>query len=200
MLRSILALTILSLILATESFASDNAYSISLEAPANHCEIFVDDFAVENRYIYHGSWEVNMLTTLISRTGDNVLDAGMYVRYSEKHYNGSTETNSEKDEYISATQMGENRYEVRFAEAYQSFSIRAYRTIKSFHYYVVVKDNNGTIKRLYIKNGRDNFTSEDIDRDRYNYSSDEYRNSSRLNYLWRDSGSTIFNSRYSCIK
>src|SRR5262245_661178 len=56
---------------------------VAVNAAANHCEIYVDSFAIEDISAYYHAGETNLFFELATRPKDDVIDTGILARVDE---------------------------------------------------------------------------------------------------------------------
>lgn len=196
------------LILFTSQLSlADIDYKVDLNADANHCELYVDELGESGHYGYHGAGYINLFTTLNTRPSDDVANVGMFISYheevSKRVYNEETEeyqteilSSKMREEFIlGKKEHNSNRYVINFTKRGSHYGKKTNTQIERFAFFVDIREN-GQIKRLWLKNGELDFSNDDISKDNYYYS-DTVRGYNKA-YMWRDSGSPIFDMRNRC--
>jgi hypothetical protein len=158
-----------------------------IEADANHCELYVDDFAVvqmPGRSTHH----LPLVATLKTRPQDVVVGVGVFMSTVQAFI----------AQLVPATIAGDDRWKVTFDPGLDAPLGGEEEKGVSFAYFVDLRDG-ALFKRLWLRAGHRNFTLADFDSARWLFSDpvrlngeDEFR------YLWRDGGSPLFAARTSC--
>lgn len=186
---------------------------VDIEADARHCELSVFEFArwATGKY---GSGSVERTATLRTRPGDHVLGVGAYLRAHEVVTTRAW--NAELQDYDPpvVTDIGEQDFFVEGRPVYGAPNLWyvpllersnlngdshvTTRDIRHFAYYVEIQTDEGR-KRLWLKGGDWNFTPADYDESRYPYAHTTFLSGyTSATYLWRDSGSPLFESYWAC--
>jgi hypothetical protein len=194
-------------VLASLSAMAQASREPDLQAAANFCELYTDDFALVQTG-YRGSGHHEMLTHLVTRPHDSVVGVGLMTSFHEKTTKNVYDdngvvigiTNAERDavEFTPAV-LKEGRWEVVFQTSWNQFGNDVgERTLRNFAYFVDLQVGS-QLQRLWLKAGSRDFTLDDISKDRFFYSPSEFLGGySSGEYLWRDSGSPLFSSRLQC--
>jgi hypothetical protein len=203
-----------------QTFASDKVewlgpsaalpYQIDLEAPATHCELVVDEFAISEQSKY-GTSSAGYFVALRTRPGDHVLNAG----YKARVYESSSKRNEDgtsvvfegerligegDDVLLTQPERFDGRSAVSLAFEWNSYgNSMGSRRVDALSFFVDLRTGEG-VKRLWLLNEGNPFSSRDFARESNNYSYPVFWGYGTNSYLWRDGGSPVFAARQNCVQ
>lgn len=184
-----------------------------IEADANNCEIYVDDFFEAYTGVYGSSGQA---IGAILQVPSDAVKAGMVVYFDETfqrytYENGARQLVEEKvtegaTKFIEGRRLennqGQARFEVEFQESYDSQGREiSTRTLRNFAFFVEFSSPSGDTYRFWLKDkGGADFLAADYDRANYYYSNGVFNGGYTTRYyLWQDSGSSLFDARNTCF-
>ena len=188
------------------------SYGIVDEFSATNCEFATIDFSEVNSG-YRGTSSQKMVAQFRLNSGRKILNAGARINYEtsgfKKVYNdelGRSETfplpTTLAETLVAAETFSQDYAKISFQtsiDLYENPSIT--RSIYNFAYFIDVDLGDNKAYRLWLnrENGSRLFSPEDYSRDNYYYSNGIYlAGYSSAYYLWSNSGSPLFETKFSC--
>lgn len=190
-MKSLFALVALSPLSPLAALAAEPEWN----ADANHCELYVDELMFTRQSVYGQSSEY-FLIRMQTRAQDNVQNIGMFVRFQEDGQVREEIILADKPDYNHGRPLSYLTFYTASKSGGQTFR----RTLERFAFFVDVASDSGSVTRLWLKDGSQDFSADALSRDKYNYSYPVGWGYGTAEYLWRDSGSPVFAKRVECAR
>lgn len=189
-------------------------YEVGLEADARHCELFVDEFALAKQSKF-GSRSDSLVVTLVTRAGDDVRNVGLVASVfesssvrvgepDEARFEGQRLLGVTDDFLLAYPGEFKGRSFVELALDWNEYQTDfGTRKLDSFAFFVDLFQD-GTFKRLWLRAAQGSsfrdFVAADFAPSAFRYSDPVTWGYGSLEYLWRDSGSPLFDARSRCAR
>lgn len=191
-------------VVTTEANAFDEPHA---DFDARHCEFFVNSLADISFHYGGGGYDEHRLRTFISVNtrdlvtiqGGKIERVGMWVNYDE--FPGDPSTASPRydvKDWIEAHEIEPSYYRVDFTRfilrGFSSSAEHYRREIRGFAYFIVVRRSDGTLSRLWLKDGPVNFTYASV----FHGYPVHIENQGPNSYRYVKEPSPIYNQKRSC--
>lgn len=193
--------------------------SVETEGKAAHCELFIEDLELTNwegSHLFQGQkLSKESLVVKIKRRRDSrdIVRVGAYAEVYETSYDHSGEVNKsfEGRKKLALLNPGywggrgdPSRLNVYLDTSWNKHGLEfGDRYVEKLNIFVDLREENGLVSRLWLKELGSELSQTDFDKDTYLFTdpvTHEYEHGSLTSqYLWQTSGSRVFTERSECL-